>query len=289
MYKTMSESLLRELSFVSCIIFFDCHHYCVGKNILLVEDDEKISKLVKELLEEDSYHVTQSFDGDDGYSKIIENNYDLILLDIMLPKLNGYKVCRQVRSAGITTPILMLTAKSGEYDLEEGLDTGANDYLKKPFSSVELKARIRALLRNNNFQKNEVTSNDLTINLDARKATIDDKNLEVSDKEFELLFYLINNKNIVVSKTDILEDVWENYFPQEEEHNLVEVYIGYLRKKLKPHNLDKKISTVRGYGYRWDDEYIKYSDKDFINHPIYFFCRTFHWTECSQRISRGTI
>lgn len=254
MYKTKSESLLRELSFVSCIIFFDCHHYYVGKNILLVEDDEKISKLVKELLEEDSYHVTQSFDGDDGYSKIIEKKYDLILLDIMLPKLNGYKVCRQVRSAGITTPILMLTAKSGEYDLEEGLDTGANDYLKKPFSSIELKARIRALLRNNNFEKNEVTSNDLTINLDARKVTINDKNLEVSDKEFELLFYLINNKNIVVSKTEILEDVWENYFPQEDEHNLVEVYIGYLRKKLKPHNLDNKISTVRGYGYRWDDE-----------------------------------
>jgi DNA-binding response OmpR family regulator len=254
MYKTKSESLLRELSFVSCIIFFDCHHYYVGKNILLVEDDEKISKLVKELLEEDSYHVTQSFDGDDGYSKIIENNYDLILLDIMLPKLNGYKVCRQVRSAGVTTPILMLTAKSGEYDLEEGLDTGANDYLKKPFSSIELKARIRALLRNNKFENNEVTSNDLTVNLDARKVTIDDKNLEVSDKEFELLFYLIKNKNIVVSKTEILEDVWENYFPQEEEHNLVEVYIGYLRKKLKPHNLDQKISTVRGYGYRWDDE-----------------------------------
>ena len=254
MYKTKSESLLRELSFVSCIIFFDCHHYYVGKNILLVEDDEKISKLVKELLEEDSYHVTQSFDGDDGYSKIIENNYDLILLDIMLPKLNGYKVCRQVRSAGITTPILMLTAKSGEYDLEEGLDTGANDYLKKPFSSIELKARIRALLRNNKFENNEITSNNLTVNLDARKVTIDDKNLEVSDKEFELLFYLIKNKNIVVSKTEILEDVWENYFPQEEEHNLVEVYIGYLRKKLKPHNLDQKISTVRGYGYRWDDE-----------------------------------
>lgn len=254
MYKTKSESLLRELSYVSCIIFFDCHHYYVGKNILLVEDDEKISKLVKELLEEDSYNVTQSFDGDDGYSKIIENNYDLILLDIMLPKLNGYKVCRQVRSAGITTPILMLTAKSGEYDLEEGLDTGANDYLKKPFSSIELKARIRALLRNNKFENNEVSSNDLTVNLDARKVTIDDKNLEVSDKEFELLFYLIKNKNIVVSKTEILEDVWENYFPQEEEHNLVEVYIGYLRKKLKPHNLDQKISTVRGYGYRWDDE-----------------------------------
>jgi len=254
MYKTKSESLLRELSFVSCIIFFDCHHYCVGKNILLIEDDEKISKLVKELLEEDSHHVTQSFDGDDGYSKIIEKKYDLILLDIMLPKLNGYKVCRQVRSAGITTPILMLTAKSGEYDLEEGLDTGANDYLKKPFSSIELKARIRALLRDNNFENNEVTSNNLTVNLDARKVTINDKNLEVSDKEFELLFYLIKNKNIVVSKTEILEDVWENYFPQEEEHNLVEVYIGYLRKKLKPHNLDQKISTVRGYGYRWDDE-----------------------------------
>jgi DNA-binding response OmpR family regulator len=148
----------------------------------------------------------------------------------------------------------MLTAKSGEYDLEEGLDTGANDYLKKPFSSIELKARIRALLRNNNFENNEVTSNELTVNLDARKVTINDKNLEVSEKEFELLFYLIKNKNIVISKTEILEDVWENYFPQEEEHNLVEVYIGYLRKKLKLHNLDQKISTVRGYGYRWDDE-----------------------------------
>ena len=233
----------------------------MANTILLVEDDEKISKLVKELLEEDSYHVTQSFDGDDGYSKIIEKKYDLILLDVMLPKLNGYKVCRQVRSAGITTPILMLTAKSGEYDLEEGLDTGANDYLKKPFSSIELKARIRALLRDNNFENHKVTSNDLTVNLEARKVTINDKNLEVSDKEFELLFYLIKNKNIVVSKTEILEDVWENYFPQEEEHNLVEVYIGYLRKKLKPHNLDQKISTLNeeGLEFLWTDLMFQFS------------------------------
>ena len=252
MYKTKSESLLRELGFVSCIIFFDCHHYYVGKNILLVEDDEKISKLVKELLEEDSYHVTQSFDGDDGYSKIIEKKYDLILLDIMLPKLNGYKVCRQVRSAGITTPILMLTAKSGEYDLEEGLDTGADDYLKKPFSSIELKARVRALLRRNKNKGSVLIDEDLKIDIEARSVTFKDTEIDLSEREFDLLANLIENTGTVISKQELLEEVWDNLYPKEEELNNVEVYIGYLRKKLKPYKVDEKIKTVRGFGYRWN-------------------------------------
>ena len=117
------------------------------KKILLVEDDKKISELVRDSLQEEGYVVEQSFDGEDGYFKIIENQPDLVILDIMMPKMNGYKVCAKVREVGITSPILMLTAKSGEYDVEEGLDTGANDYLKKPFSMVELLARVRKLLK----------------------------------------------------------------------------------------------------------------------------------------------
>ena len=117
------------------------------KKILLVEDDKKISELVKQSLINEGYFVDQSFDGESGYYKIIEDQPDLVILDIMMPKMNGYKVCAKVREIGVTTPIIMLTAKSGEYDVEEGLDTGANDYLRKPFSTVELLARIRKLLK----------------------------------------------------------------------------------------------------------------------------------------------
>ena len=224
----------------------------MAKKILLIEDDAKISNLVKELLEEDNYVVDQVFDGETGFFKALEEQYNLILLDIMLPKMNGFKVCSKIRSVGNQTPILMLTAKSGEYDLEEGLDTGADDYLKKPFSSIELKARVRALLRRNKNSGNTLIDEDLKIDLEARSVTFKDTEIGLSEREFDLLTNLIENTGSVISKQELLEEVWDNIYPKEEELNNVEVYIGYLRKKLKPYKVDEKIKTVRGFGYRWN-------------------------------------
>ena len=224
----------------------------MAKKILLIEDDAKISNLVKELLEEENYVVDQVFDGETGFFKALEEQYNLILLDIMLPKMNGFKVCSKIRSVGNQTPILMLTAKSGEFDLEEGLDTGADDYLKKPFSSIELKARVRALLRRNKNNGNTLIDEDLKIDLEARSVTFKDTEIDLSEREFDLLSNLIENTGTVISKQVLLEEVWDNIYPKEEELNNVEVYIGYLRKKLKPYKVDEKIKTVRGFGYRWN-------------------------------------
>lgn len=224
----------------------------MAKKILLIEDDEKISGLVKDLLEEENYVVDQEFDGESGFFKALEEPYNLILLDIMLPKMNGFKVCSKLRSVGNQTPILMLTAKSGEYDLEEGLDTGADDYLKKPFSSVELKARVRALLRRNKNKGSVLIDEDLKIDIEARSVTFKDTEIDLSEREFDLLANLIENTGTVISKQELLEEVWDNLYPKEEELNNVEVYIGYLRKKLKPYKVDEKIKTVRGFGYRWN-------------------------------------
>ena len=224
----------------------------MAKKILLIEDDEKISGLVKELLEEENYVVDQEFDGESGFFKALEESYNLILLDIMLPKMNGFKVCSKLRSVGNQTPILMLTAKSGEYDLEEGLDTGADDYLKKPFSSVELKARVRALLRRNKNKGSVLIDEDLKIDIEARSVTFKDTEIDLSEREFDLLANLIENTGTVISKQELLEEVWDNLYPKEDELNNVEVYIGYLRKKLKPYKVDEKIKTVRGFGYRWN-------------------------------------
>jgi len=224
----------------------------VVKKILLVEDDKKISELVKQSLLSEGYFVDQSFDGESGYYKIIEDQPDLVILDIMMPKMNGYKVCAKVREIGVTTPIIMLTAKSGEYDVEEGLDTGANDYLRKPFSTVELLARIRKLLKTGGHEKALLEFQDLKIDLNARKVTSRDIEIELTKQELDLLAFLVMNNGNIVTKNELLEEIWEILYPVEEDVNKVEVYIGYLRKKLKPFNLDNHIKTVRGFGYRWN-------------------------------------
>ena len=222
------------------------------KKILLVEDDKKISELVKQSLVNEGYFVDQSFDGESGYYKIIEDQPDLVILDIMMPKMNGYKVCAKVREIGVTTPIIMLTAKSGEYDVEEGLDTGANDYLRKPFSTVELLARIRKLLKTGGHEKALLEFQELKIDLNARKVTSKDLEIELTKQELDLLAFLVMNNGNIVTKNELLEEIWEILYPVEEDINKVEVYIGYLRKKLKPFNLDSHIKTVRGFGYRWN-------------------------------------
>ena len=222
------------------------------KKILLVEDDKKISELVKQSLLNEGYFVDQSFDGESGYYKIIEDQPDLVILDIMMPKMNGYKVCAKVREIGVTTPIIMLTAKSGEYDVEEGLDTGANDYLRKPFSTVELLARIRKLLKTGEHTKTLLEFQELKIDLNARKVTSKNLEIELTKQELDLLAFLVMNSGNIVTKNELLEEIWEILYPVEEDVNKVEVYIGYLRKKLKPFNLDDHINTVRGFGYRWN-------------------------------------
>jgi DNA-binding response OmpR family regulator len=224
----------------------------VVKKILLVEDDKKISELVKQSLLNEGYFVDQSFDGESGYYKIIEDQPDLVILDIMMPKMNGYKVCAKVREIGVTTPIIMLTAKSGEYDVEEGLDTGANDYLRKPFSTVELLARIRKLLKTGEHTKTLLEFQELKIDLNARKVTSKNLEIELTKQELDLLAFLVMNNGNIVTKNELLEEIWEILYPVEEDVNKVEVYIGYLRKKLKPFNLDNHIKTVRGFGYRWN-------------------------------------
>ena len=222
------------------------------KKILLVEDDKKISELVKQSLVNEGYFVDQSFDGESGYYKIIEDQPDLVILDIMMPKMNGYKVCAKVREIGVTTPIIMLTAKGGEYDVEEGLDTGANDYLRKPFSTVELLARIRKLLKTGEHTKTLLEFQELKIDLNARKVTSKNLEIELTKQELDLLAFLVMNSGNIVTKNELLEEIWEIIYPVEEDVNKVEVYIGYLRKKLKPFNLDNHIKTVRGFGYRWN-------------------------------------
>ena len=222
------------------------------KKILLVEDDKKISELVKQSLLNEGYFVDQSFDGESGYYKIIEDQPDLVILDIMMPKMNVYKVCAKVREIGVTTPIIMLTAKSGEYDVEEGLDTGANDYLRKPFSTVELLARIRKLLKTGEHTKTLLEFQELKIDLNARKVTSKNLEIELTKQELDLLAFLVMNSGNIVTKNELLEEIWEIIYPVEEDVNKVEVYIGYLRKKLKPFNLDNHIKTVRGFGYRWN-------------------------------------
>ena len=220
--------------------------------VLLIEDDIKISDLVKDSLLDEGYVVDQAFDGEEGYFKILENQPDLIILDIMIPKMNGFKVCAKVREHGVMSPILMLTAKSGEYDVEEGLDTGANDYLRKPFSMIELLARVRKLLKKDVAPTNTLEFQDLKIDLAARKAAHNKLEIELTRQEFDLLSYLLENSGNVLTKKELLEEIWDILQPTEEDVNKVEVYIGYLRKKLKPFNLDVYINTVRGFGYRWN-------------------------------------
>ncbi|MBT3873923.1 MAG: response regulator transcription factor, partial [Actinobacteria bacterium] len=193
------------------------------KKILLVEDDKKISELVKQSLLNEGYFVDQSFDGESGYYKIIEDQPDLVILDIMMPKMNGYKVCAKVREIGVTTPIIMLTAKSGEYDVEEGLDTGANDYLRKPFSTVELLARIRKLLKTGEHTKTLLEFQELKIDLNARKVTSKNLEIELTKQELDLLAFLVMNSGNIVTKNELLEEIWEIIYPVEEDVNKVEV------------------------------------------------------------------
>lgn len=213
--------------------------------VLIVEDERRLATSLARGLTAEGFAVDVAYDGLEGLHLATEHPYDLIVLDIMLPGMNGYRICGTLRAAGDETPILMLTAKDGEYDEAEGLDTGADDYLTKPFSYVVLLARIRALLRRRGQGASPVLRiGSLTVDRAARTVARDDAQLALTTKEFAVLEQLAVRPGEVVSKSEILEHVWD--FAYEGDPNIVEVYISTLRRKLG----GGLIVTVRGAGYR---------------------------------------
>lgn len=217
--------------------------------LLLVEDDKKIATAVKRGLEAEGFTVEVAFDGIDGLWMATEGSYDLVVLDIMLPGRNGYQVCGALREADDWTPILMLTAKDGELDEAEALETGADDYLTKPFSFPVLVARIRALLRRTGGRPPApVEVGDLRIDPGARRVWRRDSELHLTSREFDVLEFLLRRIGQVMSKAEILSGVWEYDFSGDP--NIVEVYVRRLRLKIDEPFGTRTIETVRGAGYR---------------------------------------
>lgn len=220
--------------------------------ILIIEDDEKIINFLKRGLEEESYSVDFSKNGEEGLYLASVNSYDLILLDIMLPLMDGIEVCKRLRQSNINTPIIMLTAKDSIEDTIKGLDIGANDYLAKPFSFSELLARIRVQLRANNTQQTKLKIADLELDLLSKTAKRGEDNISLTAKEFALLEYLIKNKNKVLSET-LLGSMLNN-MDEVNISNVVNVYIYRLRNKIDKPYEKKLIKTVRGLGFRISED-----------------------------------
>ena len=219
--------------------------------ILIIEDDTKIINFLKKGLEEECYIVDYSTNGDEGLYLASVNDYDLILLDIMLPIKDGMEVCKTLRASNIQTPIIMLTAKDGIEDKIKGLDIGANDYLAKPFSFAELLARIRVQLRTTQTTQTKISIADLELNLLNKTAIRANENINLTAKEFTLLEYLIKNRDRVLSETTINEAL--SSFEDSNVSNVVNVYIYRLRNKIDK-NFDKKlIKTIRGIGFKISD------------------------------------
>jgi heavy metal response regulator len=221
--------------------------------ILVVEDEKKVARFIKKGLEEEHYAVDIAYDGEDGFDLAQMNEYDLILLDIMLPKLDGMEVLRRIRGNGSTVPILILTAKDSVEDIVGGLDTGSDDYLTKPFSFAELVARVRALLRRRAKEKTDIlTVGDLSVSISTHRAQRAGREIELTPKEYALLEYFMRNPNRILTRTLITEHVWDYHF--DPETNVVDVYVNYLRKKIDYGFEKKLIQTVRGSGYIMKDE-----------------------------------
>ena len=216
---------------------------------LVVEDEQRLAAGLRNGLEAEGFAVDVALDGTDGLWMAREHPYDAIVLDIMLPGVNGYRICETLRREGIWTPILMLTAKGGEWDEVEALDTGADDYLTKPFSYAVLVARLRALLRRGAPQRPVVLqAGDLRLDPSARRVWRGEVEVELTPRELALLEFLLRRRGEVVSKREILEHVWDYDF--EGDPNIVEVYVRRLRNKLdRPFERDT-IQTIRGAGYR---------------------------------------
>lgn len=216
--------------------------------ILIVEDEKKIADFVKRGLKEEGYAVDAAYDGENGLFLAKTNNYDLILLDLMLPKLDGITICKKLREAKIASPIIMLTAKDAVREKVIGLDAGADDYLTKPFAFEELLARIRAILRKKGVKEaTKLEAGDLSLDLHTHKVTRSGKEIELTAKEYALLEYLMRNSGAIVTRTMISEHVWDIDF--DTFTNVIDVYINYLRNKIDTGHSKKLIQTVRGRGY----------------------------------------
>ncbi len=221
--------------------------------ILLIEDDTAIARSLKEGLEDEAYAVDVAHDGDEGYRTAMADEYDVIILDVMLPEMNGYEVCRALRKDGNQTPILMLTARDAEQDIVEGLDVGADDYLAKPFSFEVLLARLRALLRRPNEKLEEVLRvGDLMLDPSLKKVMRANQEISLTAKEYGVLEYLMRNDGKVLSKEQIISHVWD--FDADVLPNNVELFIMFLRRKIDKPFGSKLIHTVPGFGYKLEDK-----------------------------------
>jgi two-component system OmpR family response regulator len=217
--------------------------------VLVVEDEKRLAAGLKKGLEAEGFATDVALDGTDGLWMARENPYDAIVLDIMLPGMNGYRLCATLREEGIWTPVLMLTAKDGEFDEAEALDTGADDYVTKPFSYVVLVARLRALIRRGAAERPAVLeAGDLRFDPAARRAWRGDTQVDLTAREMALLEFLLRHRGEVVSKSEIIKHVWDYDF--EGDFNIVEVYIRRLRNKLDRPFDRSAFETVRGAGYR---------------------------------------
>jgi heavy metal response regulator len=216
--------------------------------ILVVEDDKKVAGFIKKGLEEETYAVDVAYDGEDGLHFGSEGQYDLIILDIMLPKIDGLEILSQLRDQGKDTPILLLTAKDAVDDKVTGLNKGADDYLTKPFAFSELLARVRVLLRRGKAEvKTTLVISDLTLDLVSHKVNRGGDEIELTGKEYGLLEYFMRNQEKVLTRTMIAEHVWDYNF--DTFTNVIDVYINHLRKKIDKGRELKLLHTLRGVGY----------------------------------------
>jgi DNA-binding response OmpR family regulator len=214
--------------------------------ILIVEDEAGIVQFLKQGLEEEGYEISTALDGLLGFELFKKESFDLILLDWMLPKMNGLELCKAIRIKDKTIPIIFLTAKDTIQETIEGLKAGANDYIKKPFSFDELLERIKIHFRNQ--EENEVlTLGNIEINVDLHQVLIDKNRVALTQREFELLYYLIKNKGKVCTRTQIIEDVWDIHFDYDT--GVIDVFMNSIRKKLNLKKEDDYIKTIRGIGY----------------------------------------
>ncbi|MBM7565343.1 response regulator transcription factor [Paenibacillus sacheonensis] len=220
-------------------------------HILVVDDDEKITSLLRRSLAFEGYEVTTANNGIEGLKQMLASDPNLLILDVMMPQVDGWEVCRRVREGGSSVPILMLTAKDDIQDRVRGLDLGADDYLVKPFALEELLARVRALLRRKPDKLEESSSRlqfeDLTLDLDSREAIRSGRRIDLTAKEFDLLQLLMQNPRRVLTRDSIMDKIWG--FDYSGESNVLEVYIAMLRQKTEDGSGSRLIQTVRGTGY----------------------------------------
>lgn len=218
--------------------------------VLVIEDEHKIANAIREGLEQEAYAVDVCYDGEEGYNTAVADEYDIILLDIMVPGMDGIQICQKLRAQAIHTPVLMLTAKDQDRDVVQGLNTGADDYLAKPFAFEVLLARIKALLRRPHASIGQVlTVDDLTLDTIRREVKRAGTLIPLSTKEYMLLEYLMRNQGRVLSKNNLMTHVWD--FDADILPNTVEVFIAFLRAKVdKPFAGPHLIKTVRGFGYK---------------------------------------